>query len=91
MKTFSALAMLALVLLSITAVSVLACGPFFPNNLLDRGDEALLSAPIADFERELARLNLAPSRFAAVPATNSHEAQTFDAEMADLAAALKDG
>ncbi len=82
--------MLALVLLSITAVSVLACGPFFPNNLLDRGDEALLSAPIADFGRELARLNLAPSRFAAVPATNSYEAQTFDAEMADLAAALKD-
>ncbi len=81
---------LALALLSITAVSVLACGPFFPNNLLDRGDEALLSAPVANFARELARLNLAPSRFAAVPATNSYEAQTFDAEMADLAAALKD-
>ena len=81
---------LALGMLSITAVSVLACGPFFPNNLLDRGDEALLSAPIADFERELARLDLAPSRFAAVPATNSYEAQTFDAEMSDLAAALKD-
>ena len=35
-------------------------------------------------------MNLAPSRFAAVPATNSYEAQTFDAELADLAAALKD-
>ena len=81
---------LVLGMLSITAVSVLACGQFFPNNLLDRGDEALLSAPIADFRRELARLNLAPSRFAAVPATNSYEAQTFDAELADLTAALKD-
>lgn len=83
------LGVLAFVLLSLAATSAHACGPFFPNNLLDRGDEALLSAPIADFHRELARLNLAPSRFAAVSATNSHKAQAFDAEMADLAAALK--
>jgi len=84
------LAVLGLALLSLAAATAHACGPFSPTNLLDRGDEALLSAPIADFERELARLNLAPSRFAAVPATNSYDAQTFDAEMADLAAALKE-
>ncbi len=81
--------MLALGLPLLAATTAHACGPFFPNNLLDQGDEALLSAPVASFERELVRLNLAPSRFAAVPATNRYAAQTFDAELADLATALK--
>ena len=83
------LAVLALGLLALAATTAHACGPFFPNNLLDGGDAALLSAPVADFERELARLNLAPRRFTALPVTNGFAAQTFDAEMADLAAALK--
>ena len=30
------------------AGSVFACGPFFPNNLLDAGDSAVLQSPIAD-------------------------------------------
>ena len=66
-----------------------ACGPFFPNNLLSSGDEALLASPIANFRRELERLNLSPSRFDHVAVTNDYEQQTLDEELADLAAALK--
>ncbi len=80
---------LGLALLCLAAMHLHACGPDFPNNLLDRGDEAVLAAPVADFERELQRLKLAPSRFNAVLATNSYEAATMDAELADLARALQ--
>ena len=87
-ETLFRLAVLGLILLSL-ALSAHACGPFFPNNLLSSGDQAVLAAPIADFARELSRLKLMASRFHYVAATNSHAAQSFDAEMADLAAALK--
>jgi hypothetical protein len=66
-----------------------ACGPFFPNNLLGSGDAAVLAAPVADFERELERMDLAPGRFEHVAATNGCAQQAFEAETADLAAALK--
>lgn len=81
-------AILGLVLLSVASITR-ACGPDFPNNLLDSGDEALLVAPLANFTRELERLKLATSRFDHVSATNGYEHQTCDAEMADLTAALK--
>ena len=83
------LAALALALLCVAATTLHACGPCFPNNLLMGGDEALLSAPVADFERELQRLNLAPGPFVHREATNGYEAQTVEAEMTDLGAALK--
>jgi len=79
---------LALAFLSVCN-GVQACGPFFPNNLLGGGDEVLLAAPVADFRRELARLDLPPSRFEYVAAANGYAQATFDAELADLAAALK--
>ncbi len=60
-----------------------ACGPDFPNNLLDQGDTAVLAAPVANFAAELDRMNLVTSKFKAT-ATES-----TDAEMADLSAALK--
>ncbi len=82
------LAVLGLALLAVGS-SAHACGPFFPNNLLDRGDEAVLVAPLADFARELERLKLATCRFDYVRATNGYAAQTCDAEMLDLTAALK--
>lgn len=82
------LALITLALLSAASITR-ACGPFFPNNLLSGGDEVLLTAPVANFRRELERLNLAPSRFDHIAATNGYEQQTFDAELADLAAALK--
>ena len=80
---------LALALLCVAATALQACGPCFPNHLLVGGDEALLSAPVADFERELQRLNLAPSRFVHRDATHGYEAQTMEAEVMDLGAALK--
>ena len=64
-----------------------ACGPDFPNNLLDRGDEAVMTAPEARFRDELARMKLVPSHFRALPATNAPLA-TLEAELADLRAAL---
>jgi hypothetical protein len=62
-KSFSALATALLVLV---AKSSLACGPYFPNNLLDNGDHAVLVAPAANFENELLRMKLVTSRFRAV-------------------------
>jgi LysM repeat protein len=87
-ETLFRLAVLGLVLLSLASIAR-ACGPDFPNNLLEGGDEAVLAAPLADFARELERLNLAPSRFDHVAPTNGYARQTFDAELSDLAAALK--
>jgi LysM repeat protein len=71
-----------------------ACGPSFPNNLLDQGDEAVLVAPVTGFEAELARMRLATSRFQALPPEgnnqrSSYAAQAAAAEANDLAAALK--
>jgi hypothetical protein len=67
---------------------LLACGPWFPNNMLDRGDTAVLVAPVADFYRELDRMQLVPSRFHAMTSTNSYAQETLQAELADLRAAL---
>ncbi len=39
---------------------LIACGPFFPNSLLQEGDNAVLQAPTVSFRRELDRLQLTP-------------------------------
>ena len=82
--------MAAAVMMSV-AGSVFACGPFFPNNLLDDGDHAVFQPPVASFAHELDRLKLADTRWHAVPlaAGQHYEEQTGDAELADLTAALK--
>jgi hypothetical protein len=72
----------------LVAHSALACGPWFPNNMLDRGDAAVLVAPVADFYRELDRMQLSPPHFHAVTSTNSYAEETLQAELADLRAAL---
>jgi hypothetical protein len=74
--------------------SLFACGPDFPNNLLDVGDAAVLVAPVTDFIAELKRMKLVESRFQAVPLDEkdrqaSYAAQTAAAEFTDLTAALK--
>lgn len=81
---------LALIPFAFAVASTRACGPFFPNNLLTSGDQAVLAAPLADFAVELSRLKLPASRFQFVAATDTYAEHTFDAEMADLAAALKE-
>jgi hypothetical protein len=72
---------------SLAALRVFACGPFFPNMLLNQGDAAVLTAPEARFKMELERMKLAASPLRAQPATN-YAQQTFDAELSDLRAAL---
>jgi len=84
----------ALALLLLAPSRLRACGPFFPNNLLDGGDQAVLVAPLADFGRELQRMKLMGSLFQAVPLetegkSTTHSSQTSETELSDLAAALK--
>lgn len=57
--------------------------------MLDRGDEAVLAAPIADFNRELERIHLLPAKYQAVLTTNDYASQTVEADLADLRAALR--
>jgi len=72
-------------------VPLLACGPWFPNRLLDGGDDAVLVAPYANFFREIERMHLVSSSLVAKPPTNgqSHAQQTSDADLEDLWAALR--
>jgi len=66
-----------------------ACGPWFPNNMLDRGDAAVLVAPVANFYHELDRMQIATPQFTAVRSTNSYADETLQTELADLRVALK--
>lgn len=71
-----------------------ACGPFFPNNLLEGGDAAVLVAPVTDFIGELRRMKLVETRFQAIPLKGDDSragfaSQSAAAELADLTAALK--
>ena len=70
------------------ALPLLACGPQFPNHLLAPEGSSLTSAPIAEFARELDRLQLTPPAHLAVLPTESQEQQTYDAELSDLGMAL---
>ena len=74
--------------------SLFACGPNFPNNLLDGGDAAVLVAPVTDFIGELQRMKLVESKFQALPFEGKDDQASFAtqaaaAELTDLAAALK--
>src|SRR5262249_51976716 len=72
------------------AAQARACGPDFPNNLLDQGDKAVLIAPEANFAAELKRMNLVASKFKAVQTEGGNYASAAaDTEMSDLTAALK--
>lgn len=83
------LGVLFLALLCLAAAQVHACGPDFPNNLLDSGDYAVLVAPTVRFGEELERMQLVQTRWRAVITTNDYPQETADAELADLTAALK--
>jgi len=89
-KSFSAAIFLA-VAVSGFAINTFACGPDFPNNLLDDGDHAVLQPPVADFQRELERMKIKPAGPRAVPLPDgqSYSGQSTEAEMADLDAALQ--
>jgi hypothetical protein len=80
----------AAILLPAFAAQLRACGPDFPNTLLDGGDAALLQSPYASFAGELKRMKFATPPARALPPDNlAYGDQTIATEMADLAAALK--
>lgn len=83
------LGILFLALLCLAASPVRACGPDFPNHLLDSGDDAVLVAPTLRFGEELERMQLVQTRWRAVIAANDYPRETADAELADLKAALR--
>ena len=76
--------------LLMASVPILACGPLFPNRLLDGGDQAVLAAPFARFFKEIERLKITASTKSAVPPTNhlSHADSSFSADLQDLTNAL---
>jgi len=57
--------------------------------MLDRGDAAVLVAPVANFYHELDRMQIATPQFTAVLPTNSYADETLQTELADLRVALK--
>ena len=88
-KNFKAAIFLAAIV-SGFAVKSFGCGPDFPNNLLDAGDNAVLQPPVADFKLEVERMKLVPASVA-VPLRGgeSYGEQSEKVELADLASALK--
>lgn len=81
---------LALVL--IAAAPTLACGPFFPNSVLDIPRETLFATPVATFAREIQMLRIPapPGLPAMMPGTNTDVyGQSIAADMADIDAVLQ--
>ncbi len=68
--------------------AVRACGPNFPNFLLEDADRSALVAPEARFDDELERMHLVTTAHRAQPTPN-HPQQTLETELADLRAALQ--
>lgn len=91
MKSENIRAAIVFAAVTVAVISSEACGPFFPNNLLDEGDHAVLQSPIADFQGELARMNIRSGGLRAVPPPRGQEfyEQSAEAELSSLAAALK--
>ncbi|MCC6232718.1 MAG: hypothetical protein IT580_08745 [Verrucomicrobiales bacterium] len=87
---FTALATALVVLLAAGLAPLIACGPYFPNSLIESGDASVLQAPTASFSQELRRLRLEPpARLPYTAATaESDQDATLDAEIADLRRAL---
>ena len=67
-----------------------ACGPSFPNRVLLGGDNAVLKAPVASFQKEIERIEPpVPTRFeAVVPSGGYYRQQTAVADVEDLKKAL---
>lgn len=82
----------ALIASLIFATAALACGPWFPSTVLDKGDAGLLNTPVTSFRKILDSLGLPPPEFKAEPAPSipyhgsDYAAQTVAAELADLRA-----
>lgn len=69
--------------LSLSAADVAACGRAFPNYVLDGGDDIVIKAPIANFEKEIERIKLpVPVQFKANSELN------YSTEQADFKTAV---
>jgi len=80
---------LLLLVAGMSLSQVFADSPWYPRVLLNKGDHAVLIAPEAIFNCEIARMKFPPGQFAAKFAADSYDGQTAEAELADLAAALR--
>lgn len=92
---------LALCVVMAARTSSIACGPFFPSDVLPSTDEAMLAAPVGDFQFEVARLLPKEVVFKHIepPARNewsawmerreSARSQTEAADIVDVVAALQ--
>jgi hypothetical protein len=68
----------------------MACGPHFPNWLLDGSDSQVLSAPVMSFAAEIRKLDPCPAPYPADPSDpGKYAADTLAAELSDLREALK--
>jgi tetratricopeptide (TPR) repeat protein len=88
-KSLSSIAALAVCMA--IADSTLACGPFFPSDILTRTDEQMLAAPAADFSVEIARLKVldtVPWKAVATKDNQTGADQTADADVRDLRKAM---
>ncbi|HSU69774.1 MAG TPA: hypothetical protein VLJ39_23015, partial [Tepidisphaeraceae bacterium] len=74
---------------AVLTTPVVACGPFFPNQLLFDGSKSIRWAPTADLTFEINRLKPATTLHAVVPENHQDVyEQTTAVETADLRAAL---
>jgi hypothetical protein len=73
----------------ISLTQAFADAPWYPRVLLNKGDDAVLIAPEARFYRELERIKLPPAQLTAKSTAENYETETADAELADLAVALR--
>src|SRR5688500_6731870 len=80
---------LLLAVAGMSLTQAFADAPWYPRVLLNKGDHAVLIAPEAIIHHEVRRMALPQPQFAAKPPTGSFEAQSADAELSDLAAALR--
>ncbi|TNF36336.1 MAG: hypothetical protein EP329_05320 [Deltaproteobacteria bacterium] len=90
-SSFVATAALVAVATSLAPAPAGACGPDFPNRLLLSPDQVLLSAPVADFARELERLvPEVKAPLSVVIVAYDGDQKTYATEAEDLDRALKD-
>lgn len=72
-----------------------ACGPFFPNRLLDNGDAAVTQAPVGVFVEEIARLsptNTVVFKVTGLPASAlSYREAVLRRDLKDVAVATRQG
>jgi hypothetical protein len=91
LKTIAGTAALCATALCVWTALCLACGPNFPDRILDKSDADILKPPYGNFQREIEKIELEvkPTCKATTTRRGSPAGETSDADMADLRTALK--